>query len=324
MKPFAGDIESFTLINASGEAVHCSRTQNRELFRLAIGGFGLFGVIARVQLRLQRRRKLQRRVKLIAREALMPAFEESIRAGALYGDFQFAVDEHSPDFLRRGVFSSYHAVEDTVPISAPKQLSEKEWLSLLRLAYTDRSEGFRHYTQHYLDTDGQTYWSDTHQLSPYLPRYATELTGISPNQPRSTLLISELFVPRPLLATFLRQAADVLRAGRVPLIYGTIRLIQQDEDSFLVWAKKPYACIIFNLLTPHTPTGQAASRSVFMDLIDLATSMSGSFYLTYHRYADRARVERCYPEFASFLALKNHYDPDCRFQSDWWRSYTAV
>ena len=46
MKPFIADVESFVLVDARGDIRTCSRTENGELFRLAIGGYGLFGVIA--------------------------------------------------------------------------------------------------------------------------------------------------------------------------------------------------------------------------------------------------------------------------------------
>jgi FAD/FMN-containing dehydrogenase len=52
LKPIIGDIESFTLMDANGNLRTCSRTENTELFRLAIGGYGLFGVVTRVRLRL--------------------------------------------------------------------------------------------------------------------------------------------------------------------------------------------------------------------------------------------------------------------------------
>ena len=42
----------------------CSREQNAELFRLAIGGYGLFGIITRVQLKLRPRVKVRRVVEL--------------------------------------------------------------------------------------------------------------------------------------------------------------------------------------------------------------------------------------------------------------------
>ena len=53
MKPFIDDVESFVLIDGRGERRTCSRTENAELFRLAIGGYGLFGIISSVTLRLE-------------------------------------------------------------------------------------------------------------------------------------------------------------------------------------------------------------------------------------------------------------------------------
>src|SRR3989441_11801047 len=54
---------------------------------------------------------------------------------------------------------------------------------------------------------------------------------------------------------FLTDVRDRFRAQRTPLIYGTIRLIQRDDESFLAWAKQPYACVIFNLHVVHSPAG---------------------------------------------------------------------
>src|SRR5258708_7284861 len=48
--PIAGTVESFRLLQADGQVVRCSRTQNAELFSLALGGYGLFGVILDVEL----------------------------------------------------------------------------------------------------------------------------------------------------------------------------------------------------------------------------------------------------------------------------------
>ena len=52
MRPMIDDVESFTLIDANGDLKTCSRIENKELFRLVIGGYGLFGVIGTVKVRL--------------------------------------------------------------------------------------------------------------------------------------------------------------------------------------------------------------------------------------------------------------------------------
>ena len=48
--PIASTVQSFRLLKADGTIVRCSRTENRELFSLALGGYGLFGVILDVEL----------------------------------------------------------------------------------------------------------------------------------------------------------------------------------------------------------------------------------------------------------------------------------
>ena len=50
--PIASTVESFRLMKADGEIVRCSRDTNAELFSLVLGGYGLFGVILEVELRV--------------------------------------------------------------------------------------------------------------------------------------------------------------------------------------------------------------------------------------------------------------------------------
>ena len=323
MKPLISNIESFTLIDADGKSIRCSRNENNELFRAAIGGYGLFGLIDSVTLRLVPRQKLRRAVKIIHAGDLPKRFEERIANKFLYGDFQFLVDEKSQDFLQHGVFSCYEPIEERKAIVAKKELHDDDWLELLRLAYTDREKAFKRYGDYYLSTNGQTYWSDTNQLSAYLPNYAQKIRERIGGD-ESSLIITEIYVPRPDLPNFLSQAAELLRSNRTIVIYGTVRLIEKDDESFVAWAKKPYACIIFNLLTLHTPAGIEASARSFRGLIDLAIARGGSYYLTYHKFAKPEQVMACYPQFKQFLGLKRKYDPAERFQSDWYRYYRKL
>jgi FAD/FMN-containing dehydrogenase len=323
MKPLISNIESFTLINAHGKSIRCSRDENNELFRLAIGGYGLFGLIDSVTLRLVPRQKLRRVVEIISASDLPRRFEERIAQTFLYGDFQFSVNEKSPDFLQRGVFSCYEPIDEHEPIVAKKELRDNDWLELLRLAYTDREKAFKGYCDYYLSTNGQTYWSDTNQLSAYLPNYAQKIADRIGGE-ESSLVITEIYVPRRDLPDFLAQAAKLLRSNRTIVIYGTVRLIEKDNESFLAWAKEPYACIIFNLLTLHTPEGIEASARAFRGLIDLAIARGGSYYLTYHKFAKPEQIMACYPQFKQFLELKRKYDPTEHFQSDWYRYYRKL
>ncbi len=324
MKPFVDDVESFTLIDHRGDLLSCSRDDNRELFRLVVGGYGLFGIVADVTVRLARRRRVQRCVSIETADQILSRFESAIENGTLYGDFQFAIDQESDDFLYRGIFSRYRTVADDVEIPESQiYFSEDKWLALLRLARTQRTEAYRRYVEFYMSTDGQFYDSDTHQLSTYVPRYHDTLTDLPPES-QGTEVISELYVPREQLSVFLEQASVVLRRHQSPLTYGTVRLIRRDDESFLRWAKKDYACVIFNLLTPETESGRERTATTFRAMFDLALSMGGLFYLTYHAYATREQVLAAYPEMPEFLRCKRHYDPHERFQSTWYRRMTQL
>jgi FAD/FMN-containing dehydrogenase len=325
LRPFVGDVESFVLVDAEGEILRCSRRENRELFRLAIGGYGLFGIVASVRLRLARRRKLERVAEIIATRDVMHAFDERLADDFLYGDFQFITDETSPDFLRKGIFSCYRPVADDAPMpEAQAELCAADWQHLYHLAHVNRRRAFEVYSGHYLATSGQLYWSDTHQLSVYLDDYHRQLDARLKARVRATEMISELYVPRAALNAFLETVRRDFRRHAVELIYGTVRLIERDTESFLAWAKEDYACVVFNLHTEHSAAGIAKAREDFRRLITRAIEMGGNYYLTYHRWATREQVELCYPQLPDFLRLKRHYDPNETFQSDWYRHYRQM
>ena len=323
--PIAQDVEAFTLVDVRGEVRRCSRSENAELFALALGGYGLFGVIATVRLRLAPRRKIERVVEVTGTEGLARRFDQRIGEGYLFGDFQYSTDLDSETLLRQGVFSCYRPVADDTPMrDGQTELSRDNWLDLLHAGHLDRAEAYRRYSSYYLQTSGQIYWSDTHQLAEYIDDYHVALgTRLGPLA-SGTEMITEIYVPRPALANFLETVRADLLEHSVNLIYGTIRLIEPDTDSFLAWARQPWACVIFNLHTAHDPDALGRTAAHFRRLIDRGREHGGSYFLTYHRWATREQVLACYSQLPEFLALKRKYDPRERFQSEWYRHYRSM
>ena len=76
--PFVADVESLVVVGPDGVARTCSRDENRDLFRLVCGGYGLFGVVYSATLRLVPRRKVERVVRLAHADEL----EASSRSGS--------------------------------------------------------------------------------------------------------------------------------------------------------------------------------------------------------------------------------------------------
>jgi len=325
LQPIVGDIDSLTLIDAAGEIHRCSRHENRELFSLAIGGYGLFGVVYSLVLRLAPRQKIERVVEVRSIEGLARAFDERIADGFSFGDFQFKTDESAQDYLKTGVFSCYRPLPEDAPIpKRQRRLPRAAWRRLLELAHFDKAQAFDEYARYYLSSTGQVYWSDTHQLSYYLDDYHELLDKKSGSGGPATEMISEVYVPRDRLTEFMGRAAEEFRRSDVDVIYGTIRLIERDKVTFLPWAREPWACIVLNLHVEHRPEGIEKAQNQFRLLIDLALEQGGTYFLTYHRWATREQVETCYPEMLEFLARKLEWDPDERLQSDWYRHYRRM
>lgn len=325
MKPIINDVEAFTLINANGRKLRCSRNENTEMFRLAIGGYGCFGIITSVQLRLSPKIKLKRVVEVATTAQAIEKLTERSRSGYLYGDFQFSIDESSADFLNKGILSCYRPVAHETPMpSSQKRLQASDWMDLITLAHLDRRTAFQKYTDFYLQSNGSLYWSDTHQLTVYLEDYHTQLDQDLGAKVPGSEMISELYVPREKLTVFMKRAAAFLKSDDVPLIYGTIRLIQKDDESFLPWAQEDYACVIFNLHTDHDGDGIARSAAAFRGLIDLATRLGGSYYLTYHRWARKDQILKAHPRMIDFLKEKRRHDPNGRFASNWWKHHDRL
>src|ERR1700675_3068719 len=157
MKPFISNVESFVLVDAAGAERTCSRTENEELFRLVHGGYGLFGVVTSIQLRLVPRKKVERVVEIRTAETLMAAFEKRIVDGFEYEDFQFSIERDSDDFLHKGVFSCYRPVSIDTPIPIEnKQLTDENWRQLLYLAHPDEKHPFTRYVEYNFSTNGRT------------------------------------------------------------------------------------------------------------------------------------------------------------------------
>ena len=324
-KPFIDQVESFVLIDANERIIKCSRKENKELFCLVIGGYGLFGIIAQITLRLCPRVKVERVVKIGKLKNLVREVNQLIKEGVLYADFQYSIDKSSKNFLREGIFPCYRPVSMKTSLSKrPIKFSMEQWRQLYYLAHVDSHQAYEKYCKFYLSTSGQVYWSDVSDLTDYIKHYHEKVDRQLGLKHKSSEMITEVYVPRNKLVRFMENVrADFLKFG-VPLIYGVIRFIKKDHESFLVWAKKDYACIVFNLHVVHTAKGIEKAKADFRRLIDRAIQYKGSFYLTYHRWATRKQIEYCYPQFADFLRLKRKYDPGEIFQSNWYRYYKKM
>jgi len=66
-------------MRVDGTVVRCSRTENKELFSLALGGYGLFGIILDADLHVVRNERLRLEQVIVPFDSAMASFERKLR-----------------------------------------------------------------------------------------------------------------------------------------------------------------------------------------------------------------------------------------------------
>jgi hypothetical protein len=253
-------------------------------------------------------------------ENVVVAMRDRASDGHLYGEFLLSPNHESfNDFLRRGVLTTWSPVPIETPLE-PAAFPEETLRELLFLAHTDPYKAMRDAIAIYVATNGCVEWTDQMQMGG-LPEGYHRAIDERIERPAGTDVITEIFVPRDRLTSFLAAARALLRAGIVPVVHATLRLVETDEETFLPWAKERYACVTFHFHVPRSQAEVDRAAAAFRELVTEALERGGSFHLTYPRWATREQIEAAYPRFAEFLQLKQVYDPEERFQSDWYRHY---
>ena len=233
LRPIIGEVESFTLMDGEGNLRTCSRTENSELFRLAIGGYGLFGVITRVRLKLMPRTKLERVVRIIDTDDLCRHLPSASRKA-----FSTAIASSRPTRARRP--TSRRACSPAIGrcrrtrrcLRAEKELGEAQWRELYYYSHADTRRAYEAYTSYYLSTTGTAVLVGYQPAQRLHRRLSCRPRPPAQRAAKGTEMITELYVPRPALPAFLAAVRADFRQHAVQVIYGTIRLIERDDESF--------------------------------------------------------------------------------------------
>ena len=166
------------------------------------------------------------------------AFRRADPQRLLYGDYQFATDDTRDSFLRRGVFSCYEPVDPVTPLTPnPTRFNPEDWARLTFYSHTHKRLAFNAYSSRYTEDLRADLLGRLSASAAYVDNYHDALDQATGAELKATEMITEIYVERPRLAAFMEDAREVLRGREANVIYGTVRLIEQDDETFLAWAR---------------------------------------------------------------------------------------
>lgn len=328
----ASSIQSMRIMLADGSVHRVGRTDDPELFRAAIGGYGLLGVILDVELSLTKNSMYRFNSRIIDTSEFPHIFEDEIVDDDGYRLMYVHLSTDPKTLLQQAILYTHEATswnEELPPLREPGSLSVRGGRFMLNLAKTGTvGERLKWYGQkHVLPLFRQCYQPRNEALR------EPEACLVSRNQalseslrllknklPGDTDILQEYFVPRGEILPFLDSMAAVLGDNDAKLLNASVRVIHR-EEIMLNYAREDMFSVVLYLNQEVSPEGTERMATLTADLIDTAIEHGGTFYLPYQLHYTKGQLERAYPEIGSFFSLKLRYDPDELFRNHWYDKY---
>jgi len=311
----AATVLSLRLMLADGSIQTLSREENDELFQAIVGGYGLFGIILDVQLTLMDNLAYTE-VRTIMKTQDFPSAYTGIVNDEAYHMFYARLSTAPSSFLQEMIVYAYKVVDQPISLEPLKPenfvMLTRFVFNLGRKSYVGREIKWwaEKYIQPFLQTFPQSRNQIMHRSYAYLKN----------NLQNNTDVLQEFFLPKDQILAFIQGLGDILQRHAVVTRNVEIRSVHK-ENILLDYAKADWFGVVLYLNFDVNEQDMRNIKEAHSDLIDLAQSLGGSFYLPYQLSATRAQIEASYPEFGTFLALKKKYDADLLFTSTFYRTY---
>lgn len=324
----AESVLAFTLVKWDGTEVVCHRGaegQAGELFRLAIGGYGMFGVMVSITLKVVPNTLLHMEmvtcdVAEFARiyRNVCSAEDVEIKLGRIditsFKGCQLFVFRRQS---REGVCAVSKLPLDAFHMSQSSQVMYK-WV--LPHAAPLRA-GLERVTGRAVD------WNDKDERNLLMYESAEPLARLySPLfELDDTFVLQEFFTPASEFTRWIDGARPILTAKRdkVALLNTTVRFVEQDTDTNLAYARSAAGSFAFVLYfrIARDAEGDKELHGIHTALADLTLGLGGTFYLPYRHHYTKEQLEAAYPAIGAFWERKVHYDPHGMFDSQWCQAY---
>jgi FAD/FMN-containing dehydrogenase len=310
--PFASTVESFHLMLADGKVVRCSRRENTKLFSLVLGGYGLFGIILDVNLRVVTDRLYSAQRNIISSKDYIKTYRSQVSTdvGMAYGRLSIAPDR----LLQEAILTTYHQVAGDLPSEISASESKLAQTVFIGSIGSDYGKKMRWELEKI--SGGET--GNRVSRNQLLNRSAT-LFG-NRNQAQTDIL-HEYFIPPESLGLFIAKCRQILPKYQVDLLNVTVRNVYPDRDTFLRYADREMFGLVMLFQQQRDPTNEAKMQELTQALIEAALEVGGRYYLPYRLHATPDQLIRAYPQATEFFQFKRQYDPQEVFQNYFYIKY---
>ena len=315
--PMGATVRSLRLLLPSGDVVSCSPTENENLFGLAMGGYGLIGIIIDLVVDMVPNARLVPSFDQMAAEDFATAFQKALDDPAVtmaYGRLNVERDR----FFEQALLVTYREHTDQTDLPAA---AGSDWLSHVasRLYRAQLgNEAFKSFR----------WWNET-TLGPAVGGGATTrnslinepVVTLDARDPNRTDILPEYFVSFDAFGAFLEACRDVIPSSYQEFLNVTLRYVAQDDKSVLSYANTPRIAAVMSFSQEMTTRAEADMQRMTEMMIDRIAEIGGAYYLPYRPHARVDQMATVYEGASDFAARKREIDPQLVLRNNLWDSY---
>src|SRR3982751_5926290 len=303
----AKSIKSMKVMLADGTLKTASTTENKELFDLVVGGYGLFGVIVEAELDIDKDKNI----------------------GLMYGHLSTAPSS----FLKEMLLYTYTKVDGSDFKRQP--LGEVSGTKLRRLTINLSKQGPLFQEMKWLSEKHIERRMETCTVTRAQAIGSAEACLVNRNDPmhdsvpylrnslpNDTDILHEYFIPRSQFVSFVDGMRKVLTDNKTNLLNASVRVVHQ-ENNFLTYSPEPAFSLVLYINQTTDDEGNRRMKKATEELIDLTIAHKGRFFLPYQLYYSKDQLQRSYPQINDFFAAKRKYDPSELFTNTFYQKYAS-
>jgi FAD/FMN-containing dehydrogenase len=316
--PIACTVQSFRLMLANGKIVNCSRTDNSELFSLALGGYGLFGIILDVDLHVVPNEKYKIERLIIPTSDYTKVFAQKTAdtndVAMVYGRLNITPN----NFLKDGTLNIFHRTTATNFLVS--SLGEAKYFELKRIVFRGSADS---------DYGKDLRWQAETMFDSYLSGNFFQrneilfdpATMFQDHSQKTTDILVEYFVSPKEFEPFLEELRKIVPANHGDLLNVTVRDVNKDTDTFLRYADKNMLSLVMLFSQTRDAAGEAQMSKMTQEMVAAVLRHEGKYYLPYRLHATPEQFFEAYPQAKKFFELKRKYDPSELFQNEFYLKY---
>ena len=319
--PFGSTVRALRMMLADGTIVECSREKEVELFGLAMGGYGLFGIILDLDVEMAPNALVTPTVSRMKAEEFparfIAAVDKDPKALMAFGRLSVA----RASFFDEALLTVYHAVEPQ-PSVLPIAVSAGAMTGISSDLYREQVGN---------EFGKRLRWLAESRVNPAIGSGVSTRNSLM-NEPVSNLanpfpnrtdILHEYFSPPDRFGDFLIACRELIPPARAEFLNVTLRYVAADKTSVLAHSPEPRIAAVMSFSQEFGPEGEIDMMQLTERLIDRVVALGGSFYLPYRLHARRDQVVAAYPNTPRFLERKLFYDPKLLFRNTMWDAYFA-